>query len=216
MENRDQIIKDNLGLVYACAKRFKGRGIEYEDLVQAGCIGLIKAYDRFDKQKGYAFSTYAVPVILGEIKYLFRKDSSLKVSRSLKELSIKVSRIVNQIVSEKGTSPTVSEVAHLLGVKPELVVEAMNAGQIPISLSSSEDGKQIDVPVDSEDEKIAENVALKQALNKLDTLDKSIIELRFFKLKTQTETARLLGITQVKVSRKEKKIISQLRTKLSS
>ena len=145
-EQRSRMIEENIGLVHACAHRFKGKGIEYDDLFQAGCIGLVKATDAFDSERGVRFSTYAVPVILGEMRRLFRDGGTVKVSRSLKELSMKAARQRDQFAKEHGREPTVSELAQALQVSEEAVVEALGAGAPPVSLTSEEDSSQLDLP----------------------------------------------------------------------
>ena len=141
---RAEFIEKNLGLVHSCAGRFKGRGIEYDDLFSAGCMGLVKAYDGFDGSRGLCFSTYAVPVILGEIKKLFRDGGTVKVSRSLKELSLKISAVRERCVKETGQEPTVSQLAERLDVTPEQVADAMSAAMPALSLTpvSDEDGSR--------------------------------------------------------------------------
>ncbi len=216
MDSRDRVINDNIGLVHACAKRFKSRGIEYDDLFQAGCVGLIKAVDGFDGERGVKFSTYAVPVILGEMRRLFRDGGTVKVGRSLKELSMRASRETASFTAREGRTPTISELAELLGVETADAAQAVNAGQVPLSLTADDDegGGQIDVPVDSPDEKIAELLSLKQEIGELEPRDRSIIVYRYFQSKTQSQTAEALGMTQVQVSRREKKILAGLRGKL--
>lgn len=214
---RKERIENNLGLVHSCAHRFRGRGIEYEDLYGAGCVGLIKAASGFDESRGWRFSTYAVPVILGEIKRLFRDGGAVKVSRSLKELSMKAVRNREVYMNKYGREPTISELAQMMDVTPEQVAEAMSASLPPISLTVSEDdgGGQIDIPVNAPEEKIADILSLKQAINTLEVKDRKLIILRYINNKTQTETAKLLGMTQVQVSRREKKILMQLREGLT-
>ncbi|NMA79885.1 MAG: sigma-70 family RNA polymerase sigma factor [Clostridiales bacterium] len=214
---RKERIENNLGLVHSCAHRFRGRGIEYEDLYGAGCVGLIKAASGFDESRGWRFSTYAVPVILGEIKRLFRDGGAVKVSRSLKELSMKTVRNREIYMNKYGREPTISELAQMMDVTPEQVAEAMSASLPPISLTVSEDdgGGQIDIPVNAPEEKIADILSLKQAINTLEVKDRKLIILRYINNKTQTETAKLLGMTQVQVSRREKKILMQLREGLT-
>lgn len=214
---RKERIENNLGLVHSCAHRFRGRGIEYEDLYGAGCVGLIKAASGFDESRGWRFSTYAVPVILGEIKRLFRDGGAVKVSRSLKELSMKTVRNREIYMNKYGREPTISELAQMMNVTPEQVAEAMSASLPPISLTVSEDdgGGQIDIPVNAPEEKIADILSLKQAINTLEVKDRKLIILRYINNKTQTETAKLLGMTQVQVSRREKKILMQLREGLT-
>ncbi len=204
MDNREQKISDNIGLVHACAKRFKSRGIEYDDLFQAGCLGLVKAVDGFDDDRGVKFSTYAVPVILGEMKRLFRDGGAVKVGRALKELSLKATKATADFTAKEGRVPTVQELAEILEVEPAAAAQAVGAAQRPISLTG-----------DDEDEKIAELLSLQQVVGTLEPRDKKIILFRYFKNQTQTQTAQFLGMTQVQVSRREKVILNKLRTKLS-
>ena len=214
--DRDQSIQENIGLVHACAKRFKGRGMEYDDLFQAGCLGLVKAVDHFDESRGLKFSTYAVPVILGEMRRLFRDGGAVKVGRSLKELSIRASRKAAEFAEKEGRSPTVGELAERLGVEPAEAAQALGAAQMPLSLTASEEdgGGQMDISVEGEDEKIAELLSLKQVVKELPPRDQNIIYFRYYKHRTQTETAQALGMTQVQVSRREKVILQELRRKL--
>ena len=214
--DRDQSIQENIGLVHACAKRFKGRGMEYDDLFQAGCLGLVKAVDHFDESRGLKFSTYAVPVILGEMRRLVRDGGAVKVGRSLKELSIRASRKAAEFAEKEGRSPTVGELAELLGVEPAEAAQALGAAQMPLSLTASEEdgGGQMDISVEGEDEKIAELLSLKQVVKELPPRDQNIIYFRYYKHRTQTETAQALGMTQVQVSRREKVILQELRRKL--
>ena len=214
---RSEFIESNLGLVHACAGRFKGRGIEYEELYASGCVGLIKAYDGFDESRGLCFSTYAVPVILGEIKKLFRDGGSVKVSRSIKELSLKVTAAREAYWKRTGTEPTVSQLAETLGVTAEQVADAVAAAQPALSLtpSSEEDGtKELDIREESCEELITDLVSLRDTLMKLAQEERKLIYCRFFKNKTQSQTAKLLGVTQVQVSRRERKILNKLRGEL--
>lgn len=217
MDERKQKVSENMGLVHACAKRFKNRGIEYDDLVQTGCIGLIKAIDGFDESRGLRFSTYAVPVILGEMKRLFRDGGAIKVGRSLKELSMKAARATADFTAKEGRSPTIGELAGILGVETTEASQAVNAGQLPLSLTSDEEegGGQIDIPVDSPDEKITELLSLRQVIGELEPRDRNIIVFRYFQSQTQTQTAQALGMTQVQVSRREKAILRGMRSKLT-
>ena len=208
----------NLGLVHAAAKRFQGRGIEYEELFSAGCLGLVKASDRFDESRGLCFSTYAVPLILGEIKSLFRRGGALKVSRSLKEAALKVGRRRDEYISKFGCEPTVTELARLSELSEEQTVEALCASRRPLSLTpedSEGDPCALDIPVDSEEEALAETLSLRQELSRLPESDRRLIELRYFRCLTQSQTARFLGTTQVSVCRREKKILAALRERLS-
>ena len=215
--DRDILITENMGLVHTCAHRFTGKGIEYEDLFQAGCMGLVKAFDAFDRERGVRFSTYAVPVILGEIRRLFRDGGTVKVSRTLKELSIRTAREREKIALKEGREPTIKELAEQLGVSEEDVTEAVCAAAPVISLTADEDngGGQADVPVASPEEQIAERLSVIQAVSSLEERDRAIVRLRYYENKTQTQTAAALGMTQVQVSRREKKILGLLRQELS-
>jgi len=213
---REQVVEQNMGLVHACAHRYQGRGIEYEDLVQAGCIGLIKAADLFDYSRGLRFSTYAVCLILGEMRRLFRDGGAVKVSRSLKELSLKVGRLRDAFIAQNAREPTVGELAAALGVAEEQIVEALGVCTPPLSLTESgeEGGGQLDLPVESHEERVSDRIALLQAIDGLEERDRALIRLRYFANQTQTQTAARLGMTQVQVSRREKKILERLRAEL--
>lgn len=218
MNDKDRLVEENIGLVHACCKRFKGRGIEYDDLFSAGCLGLVKAAKSFNPERKLQLSTYAVPVILGEIKGLFRNGGAVKVSRSLKELSVKISRENSRFQSEKGREPTVSELAQELGTTEEKVNDALNSSRLPISLTiynSDDEKRQIDLPTDDIMDKLTEKLALRQVINELSPEDKSIILLRYYRRQTQTQTALTLNMTQVQISRREKKILGYMRQKLS-
>ena len=208
MENKD-FAERNVGLVRALVPRFLGRGIEYDDLFQAGCEGLIKAAAHFDPDRGYKFSTYAVPVILGEMRRLFREGGTVKVSRGLKELSMKAVRLSEQIETETGKAPSV--LAEKLGVPEEKCAEALNAAAQPVSLTGDDENNETDIPVDAPEEKITDHLALQQILKALPEEDQRLIYYRYFKNQTQTETAKRLGTTQVQISRREKKLLLRLR-----
>ncbi len=207
--------EENLGLVHLCANKFRGRGIEYEDLYSAGCIGLLKAVKAFDTERGVKFSTYAVPVILGEIKRLFRDGGTVKVSRSLKELSLKIQRLCESFRQLQGREPTISELAQLSGEDEADISEALCVNQPVLSLTSGDDGEgQIDIPVEAPDNDIVDILALRQIMASLDERDRALLELRYFKSLTQSKTAQILGMTQVQVSRREKKLLTQMREEL--
>ncbi|MGN0688736.1 MAG: sigma-70 family RNA polymerase sigma factor [Oscillospiraceae bacterium] len=211
---RDEFIESNLPLVHSLANRFRGRGIEYEELFAAGSMALVKAYDNFDQSRGLCFSTYAVPVILGEIKRLFRDGGTVKVSRSIKELSLKAARIRDKLVSQ-GKEPRISDIAERLGVSCEAAAEAITAALPPISLSpASDDESAPELPTPSQEERVIDRLALRQCLSELDESDRRIIILRYEKELTQCRTAEVLGMTQVQVSRRERKILAALREKM--
>ncbi|MGI5967165.1 MAG: sigma-70 family RNA polymerase sigma factor [Anaerotruncus rubiinfantis] len=214
---REQTISQNIGLVHSCAHRFKGRGIEYDDLFQAGCMGLCKAADAFDEERGVRFSTYAVPVILGEMRRLFRDGGAVKVSRSIKDLSMKIARQRETLSNVLGREPSVSELSEAMDLPEEQVVEALCASAPPISLTESDDdgGGQIDLPVDSPEDLLSDIISLKQVVGSLEPNDRKLIVLRYFSGMTQVQTAARLGMTQVQVSRREKKILTALRAELT-
>lgn len=210
----DSYAEENLGLVHLCANKFRGRGIEYDDLYGAGCIGLVKAASAFDTERGVKFSTYAVPVILGEIKRLFRDGGSVKVSRSIKENSLKITREKENFIRENNREPTVSELSRLLETSEENIIEALMISLPPISLTEQNDdekGSQIDIKVESPDRDMVDILSLRQAMGSLDTEDRKLIYLRYFKEMTQKQVADQLNITQVQVSRREKKLLSKLK-----
>ncbi len=210
---RDEFIEGNIPLVHKLANRFRGRGVEYEELYAAGCVGLVKAVDRFEPERGLCFSTYAVPVILGEIRRLFRDGGSVKISRSLKELSVKAARVRDQL-SANG-EPRISDIAQALGVTPEEAAEALCAGIPPVSLDhGGEDGEPLPVPSASGEDALIDRLALRQCLSELSGEDREILMLRYFRRKTQCETAQILGMTQVMVSRRERKLLKELREQL--
>ncbi|MBQ1389825.1 MAG: sigma-70 family RNA polymerase sigma factor [Clostridia bacterium] len=207
---------ENLGLVRAAALRFVGRGIDYEELYSAGCLGLVKASDRFDEKRGNCFSTYAVPLILGEIKSLFRNGGALKVSRSLREAAIKVTAARNDYIARCGTEPTIKELASMTDIGEDTAAQALCACRIPLSLTQGNDEEGIvEIPVDSQEEQLSEKLSLRQELERLSKDDRKLIDLRYFRSLTQTQTAKLLGTTQVRICRREKKILAYLRERLS-
>ncbi len=219
MQDEDKIVNDNIGLVHSCAKRFKYRNLDYDDIFQSGCIGLIKAVRSFDKNRGLQFSTYAVPVIFGEIKQLFRNNSSIKVGRKLKDLSIKVKKECEEFLLRYERQPTISELCEKFEVDSEKILEALEVSRAPMSLTlyneeSEDGGTQTDVPIEFDEDKISENILLSQAFESLCDQDKALIRLRYFKGLTQSKTAKVLNLTQVQVSRKEKRIINILYRKI--
>ena len=214
---REAFITQNLGLVHACAGRFRGRGMEYDDLYSAGCVGLIKAYDNFDESRDVCFSTYAVPVILGEIKKLFRDGGTVKVSRSLKELGMRVQAAREHTMKLCGAEPTLQQLAEQLDEPIENVALAIQAAQPAMSLTpeGGEDGdRQLDIPVESPEEELADRISLAEVIEALPEQDKQLIRLRFYGNRTQSETAKALHTTQVQISRRERKILIRLRARL--
>ena len=207
----DEFIGENLGLVHSLANRFRGRGIEYEELYSAGCMGLVKAAKGFDETRGLRFSTYAVPVILGEIKRLFRDGGTVRVSRSIKELSLKIARRREEC-SKAGAEPTITQLAQYFEVSEEQITEAISASQPALSLTGSdESGNEYDLPVEPPQAKATELIALGQCLGALEADDRRLIYLRYWKGLTQSETGKQLNMTQVQVSRREQRILEGLR-----
>ena len=214
---REQLINGNYGLVHSCANRFRGRGVEYEDLFQAGCVGLIKAADNFDSTRGFAFSTDAVPVILGEIKRIFRDGGSVKVGRSMKEKSRKAMQLMRNLAVQLGHEPTVSQLAQELGVDVSEAAQLISVSMPPLSLTGSGDENsdaQLDIPVNAPEEALSELISLDTVLDMLSEKDRKLIELRYFNSLTQSKTAQQLGMSQVQVSRREKSILSFMRKNL--
>lgn len=208
--------EEHLVLVRLCANRFRGRGIEYDDLYSAGCIGLLKATEAFDCDRGVKFSTYAVPVILGEIKRLFRDGGSVKVSRSLKELSLKTVKARDELSKSLGREPTIKELSERMETDECQIAEALSVSLPPVSLTdnSEEDGKQIDISVPAPDTEIGDILALRQIMELLDEKDRQLIIMRYFQGLTQSVTAKNLNMTQVQVSRREKKLLTFMREQL--
>lgn len=214
---RDEMIRANLGLVHACAGRFTGKGIEYDDLYSAGCVGLIKAIDRFDPDAGYQLSTYAVPVILGEIRLLFREGGSVRISRSLQSLSVKARRIAEEYRQSHQRDIRIQELAERLGTEPYRAQEALNASLSVLSLTCDRDGEErcMEIPSPSDEEHITERLSLLQTLEALTMEERELIRLRYFKRQTQAQTAKELNTTQVQISRREKKILLKMRRMLT-
>lgn len=211
-DTRDEKIQNNIGLVHSIAARFKGRGVEYEDLFQNGCLGLIKAVDKFDESKGFAFSTYAVPVIMGEIKRIFRDGGAIKVSRSLKEKAIKAQALREKFINKELREPTVNELSEMLDISVEETAEILNVITPMLSLNAfGEDGEDtIDIPIDESDN-LFDRISVHQLISHLNDEEKKLIDYRYYKGYTQSKTAKELGISQVQVSRREKAILLKLR-----
>ena len=214
--DRKELIEQNLGLVHACANRFRGRGIEYEELYSAGCLGLVKAADGFREELGFAFSTYAVPAVLGEIRRLFRDGGAVKVSRSLKELGLRVNAAREHHRKLCGTEPTLSQLAEELGESVENITLAIQAAQPALRLTpeGENNDRQIDIPVESPEEELADKSGLAEVLESLPEEDRLLIRLRFYANRTQSETAKVLHTTQVQISRRERKILKVMRDRL--
>ena len=221
-EARDRLVLENTGLVWSIVKRFAGRGCETEDLFQIGSIGLIKAIDHFDLTMEVRLSTYAVPMITGEIRRFLRDDGMLKVSRSLKELAVKIGAARERLEFSLGREPTIEELARQVGASREEVAASMEAGAEveslyrPLGREEENSGCLMDKIAEtvSENDRLLDRLALGELLAGLGEKEQSIIRMRYFENRTQTEIAKTLGISQVQVSRLEKKILFQMREKL--
>lgn len=220
---REQLITENVGLVWSMVRRFTGRGCEAEDLFQIGTIGLIKAIDKFDVSFDVKFSTYAVPMISGEIKRFLRDDGMIKVSRTLKENNIRLRASGERLLARLGRDATLEEIAEDTGMSMEDIVLAMEACTEVESLSKpighadgSESTLAERLPGEEDaTEKIVNHLVTKQLLDMLEKEERRLIELRYFENKTQTEIAGMLGVSQVQVSRMEKKILQRMRSLLA-
>lgn len=217
----DEIASNNLGLVHSALKKFANSPYESEDLFQVGCMGLLKAIRKFDLSYDVRFSTYAVPMIIGEIKRFLRDDGPIKVSRSIKELGLKAKSVSEMIQKQTGNSPSVSELAAILGTNAESVVQALDASLMPESLYANGTGDDTNMLIDKLSSKndgeaeIVDRIALSEVIGQLGARERQIIIFRYFKNKTQTQVAKMLGISQVQVSRLEKKTLMLLREKMS-
>lgn len=222
-EAMTKIIKTNSGLIWSIVKRFLGRGYDKEELEQVAYIGFIKAIKRFDTTLEFKLSTYAVPYIIGEIKRFIRDDGAIKVSRSIKELSAKIGQIQKEYITKKGEEITVEELARELKVEKEEIVVVLESQRTVESIDKNvyddENGEsKISKISNQKDETtiLLNKLCVEELINNLETRDKKIILLRYYKRKTQTEVAKMLGITQVQVSRLEKRILSEMKEKIVS
>lgn len=218
----EELIKNNMGLVRGIAYKFRDRGTEYEDLVQLGTIGMLKAIHSYDEERGTAFSTYAVPLIIGEIRKFLRDDGLIKVSRVYKKNGMILMSARKKYIDETGKEPSISELAEICGMSREEAAFSIEATSPVHSLAESvygeEDGITLENTVADEENRIDrtfDRIALGEALRKLPPLWQKIVLLRYFRDYTQQKTADILGISQVKISREEKKIVEQLRRELS-
>ena len=212
-EDRDLLVTENLRLVTSLCKKFLGKGIDFDDLYGAGCVGLVKAAKGFDETRGLRFSTYAVPVILGEIRRLFRDGGEVKVSRSIRETYLKAMRVRDTLRTTLDREPTVGEIADRLGLPTESVAEAFCACKTTVSLTVGDDqnDKEIEIPDQNGEDVLSDRLTIEIALKKLPPEEQRLINLRYFKALTQTETAQKLSMSQVRVSRTEKKALLRLR-----
>ena len=223
-EARDTLFEENTGLIYSVARRFLGRGVEMEDLFQIGSIGLLKAVDKFDPAFEVKFSTYAIPMILGELKRFFRDDGMIKVSRSIKENQHRVYLAREKIEKELGREPSLKEIAEMLEMPPEEVAMTMDSAAEVESLyrtvyqSEGTDISLIDKIPEKEnaEEHLLNRIFLEEILGKLESSDRKLLYMRYFQDQTQTQIAEQLGVSQVQVSRLEKRILKQMREYLGA
>lgn len=213
----ERLIAENTPLLKSIVKRYMGKHIEYDDLFQIAGIGLLKAIKNFKQDFNVRFSTYAVPMILGEIKRQMRDDGYIKVSRSLKSLSSKITRYMDEVIKQGNDDPTVEQIARHFDISPSDVVFALDATRLPVSLyetTSDKDGKQTELvdrlPTD-EDRKMVQSLILKDMLSHLSERERKIIIYRFFRDMTQGEIAEKMGVSQVQISRLETKILDKLK-----
>ncbi|OZI11967.1 RNA polymerase sporulation sigma factor SigF [Bacillaceae bacterium SAS-127] len=219
---RDTIVEKNMRLVWSVVQRFLNRGYDQDDLFQIGCIGLLKSVDKFDLSYDVKFSTYAVPMIIGEIQRFIRDDGTVKVSRSLKETGNKIRRAREELLKKYGRTPTIQEIATHLDISPEEAVMAQEAARSPSSIHETvyeNDGDPItllDQMADKNDQQWFDQIALKEAIRGLEERERLIVYLRYYKDQTQAEVANRLGISQVQVSRLEKRILLQMKENMTS
>jgi len=216
------IIKENSGLIWSVVRRFRERGCDAEDLFQIGAIGLLKCIDKFDMDYNVEFSTYAVPMIMGEIKRFLRDDGIIKISRPLKELNVRARYMQEELTKKNGKPPSMKELADCLGVDMEMLVEAMEAGREVESIHKTiyqNDGNGVlladKLMADDNEEKMVDIIALREIMSKLPEAERKIIKMRYFSDRTQADIAKTIGISQVQVSRIEKKAKDNIKRKLA-
>ena len=220
-EAKNQLIEQNSPLIKSIIKRFYGKGLEYDDLYQLGCLGFVKAIKNFNGEFNVKFSTYVVPMVIGEIKRFMRDDGAIKVSRAIKSLNLKINKFVENYYAENKASPTVENIAKHFGVEEGEIVMAMDSAKMPLSLYSPTENSQgsslIIDGIDSlaTDENLMDKIAVREMLSSLTKRDRAIILMRYFYDKTQSEIAQKLNISQVQVSRLENRILNSLKKKLS-
>ena len=222
-EAKTVLIEENSPLIKSVIRRFRDKGVEYDDLYQIGCMGFLKAIKNFKPEVGVKFSTYVVPMVIGEIKRFMRDDGSIKVSRALKSLNLQINRYIELFNIENNRTPTIEELAQHFQIEQQEIVLAMDSSKMPLSLYTpiEDEGEGLSLidrieAQDDENLKMLDNIALTELVKKLDNRDKKIILLRYYFDKTQSEIAKQLNISQVQVSRLENKILTNLRNKLTN
>ena len=217
------LVEENSPLIKSVIKRFRGKGVEYDDLYQIGCMGFLKAIKNFNPEFNVKFSTYVVPMVIGEVKRFMRDDGAIKVSRALKTLNMKINKYIDRCVYDKGSTPTIEEIAKHFDMDQQEIVLAMDSAKMPLSLYTPIEDESESITlvdrIEAEEDcngKMIDNLALSEVIKKLNQRDKKIILLRYYFDKTQSEIAKQLNISQVQVSRLESKILESMKNKLSS
>ena len=213
---KNELIEANYPLIKSVIKRYKNKGVDYNDLFQLGCVGFVKAINNFDNSFGVKFSTYAVPMIAGEVKRFLRDDGAIKVSRALKSLSIQLKKYIDE-KSKEGISPTIDELSKKFNVDKQEIVFALDSSLYPVSIFSQIDGDGdegtflVDLIEDKQTNDFLDHIVLKQLIQNLDERERKIIIMRYYRDKTQSEIAKMFNISQVQVSRIENKVLEKLR-----
>lgn len=208
----DEVVKENIGLVRSCISKFFFKNLDYDDVFQAGCIGLTRAAQKFDSSKGTKFSTYAVPFIFGEIKNFFHSNRKFKIGRDSDKLYSLIKSEQNSFFENNGRDPSLSEISETLNVSIEDILESIESHK-DIS-SMDEDNSNLQIFEESHEKSVSEKIDIRNAIENLSDKDKKLVNLRFFEFKTQSDSAKILGMSQVQISRREKKILKILRSKL--
>lgn len=216
---KETVFINNAPLIKSIIRRFKGKGVEYDDLYQIACIGFLKAIKNYDETFGVKFSTYAVPMVIGEIKRYMRDNGAIKVSRTIKILANKINRFIDFYQAEHDSSPEVELIAKKFGITEEEVVVALDSARMPLSIfdkfEDDDEGRELieKIPYDDDEENLLNRIRLSEILDELSAREKKIIILRYYRDKTQSEIAESLGVSQVQISRLENKIIEKIRLK---
>lgn len=219
---KEILLENNTLLIKSIIRRYKNKGVEYDDLYQLGCVGFLKAIKNFDEKFGVVFSTYAVPMILGEVKRFLRDDGTIKVSRMIKSQAMKINRFVEEYSGKTGETPTVEEISAALSIEREDVILALDSSKMPLSLYDAQDEEKSDkkselidrIPSDEREDDMVDKILLKSMIEKLPPREKKIIIMRYYRDNTQTEIAEALGVSQVQISRIENKIIESFKKQI--
>ena len=210
----DEVVKENIGLVRSCISKFFFKNLDYDDVFQAGCIGLTRAAQKFDSSKGTKFSTYAVPFIFGEIKNFFHSNRKFKVSRDSYKLYNLIKSEQNLFFENNGRDPSLSEISETLNVSIEDILESIESHKDISSMDEDDSNLKSQIFEESHEKSVSEKIDIRNAIENLSDEDKKLVNLRFFEFRTQSDSAKILGMSQVQISRREKKILKILRSKL--